>query len=171
MSPEAQSTLHEIVTIARDGREFYEYAEMVVADESLREPFSRMAQAKSDVVALVASRLNAIDEPEPSRREFRRDIRAALTRLRGLLLAEDSAELLGGLGDIEERLIYHYTWVLAGSGDEATRRELGNLLPVLQRCRDELIGAGGWDSGAHRLPGQKEGPASADPSFTQERKS
>lgn len=138
MSPEARATLLEIVTLARDGREFYEYAEMVVPDPGLRERFSRLARSKSDVLALAASRLNPIDEPAASRRQFRLGMRAAFTQLRSRLAQLDPPSLLTELDRLEEQLIYHYTWLLAGSGDENTRRELNNLLPVLQRCRDEL---------------------------------
>src|SRR5687768_10790248 len=48
MSPEAQSTLREVVAIARDGKEFYGYAEMVSTDGQLRERFNRLARAKSE---------------------------------------------------------------------------------------------------------------------------
>ena len=138
MSPEAQSTLQEIVAIARDGKEFYEYAAMVTPDPSLGEGFSRLARAKSDVIAVVGSRLSAVREPEPGRREFRIGVRASLTDIRASLGRAEPGALLGELARLEEHLIYHYTWVLAGTGDESTRRELGNLLPLLKRCRDEI---------------------------------
>jgi len=141
MTPEAQATLQEIVGIARDGREFYEYAAYVVDEPTLRERFERLARAKSDVVALAASRLSTLAEPEPSRREFRAGVRATLTRIRGALAKEQAALTLAELDRLEEHLIYHYTWVLAGTGDDDTRRELRNLLPVLQRSRDELAGS------------------------------
>lgn len=141
MSPEAHATLQEIVTIARDGKEFYEYAGMVTADETLRQRFMELAAAKSDVVALVATRLRALREPELTRREFRVGVRTTLTKIRGLLEVESPAMTLRELARLEDHLIYHYNWVLAGTADSATRRELDNLLPVMQRCRDAISAA------------------------------
>jgi hypothetical protein len=138
MSPEAQATLREIVAVARAGKEFYEYACMVVRDPVLCERLARMGQCKSDVIALIASRLSHAPPPGRARREFHAEVMAELARLREALGASEPAALLRELERIEESVIYHYTWQLAGSADSGTRQELGNLLPVLQRCREEL---------------------------------
>ena len=159
MTPEAQATLQEIVAIARDGKEFYEYAGMVVDEPMLRERFDRLARAKSDVVALVASRLSTSAEPEPIRREFRAGVRATLTRIRSALAIEQPALTLAELERLEEHLIYHYTWVLAGTGDDDTLRELRNLLPVLQRCRDEIAGSALRAAEPAARAQHREGPA------------
>lgn len=138
MSPEAQATLREIVAVSRAGKEFYEYACMVVRDPALCERLARLGQCKSDVIALIASRLSHAPPPGRLRREFNAGVVASLARLRETLAGNDTATLLRELERIEESVIYHYTWLLAGSADPGTRQELGNLLPVLQRCREEL---------------------------------
>lgn len=138
MSPEAQATLREIVAVSRAGKEFYEYASMVVRDPPLGECLARLGECKSDVIALIASRLSDASGPERTRREFHASIMASLARLREGLGSNDPEALLRELEQVEESVIYHYTWQLAGSADPVTRQELANLLPVLQRCREEL---------------------------------
>lgn len=138
MSPEAQATLREIVAVSRAGKEFYEYACMVVSDPALRERLARLGRCKSDVVALIASRLDRAPDTGRRQREFHAGVVASLARLREALSADDPAALVHELERVEEGVIYHYTWLLAGSADPGTRRELGNLLPVLQRCREEF---------------------------------
>ena len=138
MSPEAQATLREIVAVSRAGKEFYEYASMVVRDPPLGERLTRLGHCKSDVIALIASRLSQASEQGRHHHEFHASIMAKLARLREGLGSNDPEALLRELERVEESVIYHYTWQLAGSADPVTRQELANLLPVLQRCREEL---------------------------------
>ena len=138
MSPEAQATLREIVAVSRAGKEFYEYASMVVRDPPLGECLTRLGQCKSDVIALIASRLSHAPAQGSQHHEFHAGIMAKLARLREGLGSNDPEALLRELERVEESVIYHYTWQLAGSADPVTRQELANLLPVLQRCREEL---------------------------------
>ena len=141
MSPEAQATLREIVAVSRAGKEFYEYASMVVRDPPLGECLTRLGQCKSDVIALIASRLSHSPVQGRQHHEFHASIMANLARLREELGSNDAEALLRELERVEESVIYHYTWQLAGSADPVTRQELANLLPVLQRCREELAPA------------------------------
>ena len=146
MSPEAHARLVELDAVARACREFYEYATAVLPASPLRLRCQRLAQAKSELVAVLALRL---PQPAPPPVDdaptavaatdgLRERIERALRRARAGLSTPDPARLWDEFQRIEA--VIAAACAQAGRGDDAdSRREMARLLPLVERCRDEFV--------------------------------
>ena len=145
MSPEAHARLVELDAVARACREFYEYATAVLPASPLRSRCQRLAQAKSELVAVLALRLPQPAQPPvdglpavAATDGLRERIERALRRARAGLSTPDPARLWDELQRIEA--VIAAACAQAGRGDDAdSRREMARLLPLVERCRDEFV--------------------------------
>ena len=145
MSPEAHARLVELDAVARACREFYEYATAVLPASPLRLRCQRLAQAKSELVAVLALRLPQPAQPPvdglpavAATDGLRERIERALRRARAGLSTPDPARL----GDEFQRIeaVIAAACAQGGRGGDAdSRREMARLLPLVERCRDEFV--------------------------------
>jgi hypothetical protein len=145
MSPEARSRLVELDALSREARQFYDYAAAVLPASPLRERCLRLGRAKAELVVLLAFRLRGGRDPRhlPRGAPWLRDgLDRAYAGARGGLAGADPARIGGELQRIEAAVAETCRREAAGSGDADCRRELTWVLPMLQRCRDELAPAG-----------------------------
>jgi hypothetical protein len=147
MSPEAHARLVELDALTRDARELYGYAAAVLPASTLRDRCQRLAQAKSELVALLALRLplgagRTPDAPQLAPSPWLRErVAAALARVRIGLATPDPARIWDELQRVEAAVADACRAQALESGDADCRRELGWLLPLVERGRDEFAPA------------------------------
>jgi hypothetical protein len=144
MSPDAHARLVELDAVSREAREFYDYAAAVLPASALRDRCLRLGQAKAELVALLALRLRGgRDERRAQARPggLLERVPQAYARARIGLATPDPGRLWDELERIEAAVAEACRLHASGSGDADCRRELGWILPVLQRCRDEFAPA------------------------------
>ena len=138
MNHDVDATLRELAAVGRDGKEFYEYAQLL-ASGPLRARFARAARAKAELLALVASRTSPL-HPDPVRvdtaadppaHELPTEWRQDLARSRSRLRRTAPETLVPVLDRLEQRVLAHYRTRLAATQDRDTRAALALLLPVL----------------------------------------
>jgi len=138
MSPEAHAILVELDAVSRAAREFYDYASAVLPASTLRSRCQRLARAKSELVAVIALRLQHPRVGAPPQHRLLDRISSGLGRVRSGLATPEPAWLGDELERMENAIVEHYEHAAAGSDDVSTRCELMRLLPLLQRCRSEI---------------------------------
>lgn len=142
MSPEAYAQLVTFDALSRKGREFYQHAAAVLPGRAQSERYLRVARAKAEVVALLALRLRVGGGEDRSRvrmeQAFGAGWKQAYALARPGLAAGDPRRLHEQLRTLERALAQACDDAIASTRDADCRRELRWLLPLLQRCLDEL---------------------------------
>ena len=143
-------TLRELAVLGRDGKEFYEYAQLMV-DGPLHARFASAARAKAELLALLASRVSPLRAPAPpgaasdasrsATRPMPFAFRQALSHSRRALQRGRPADAVAALDTVERHVLTHYRARLAGATDPRTRDTLALLVPVLAEG-GQALGAG-----------------------------
>lgn len=138
MSNKTASTLNDLISIARDGKEFYEEAAQKVGDAELKTLFARIATTKTQIVTELSAAVQAAGgKPEESgtmvgtMQQMYGKLRAALGDTEYGYVAE--------LEESEDRLLEAFdeaardTDTPPGARDVVTR-----LLPEVRACHDVM---------------------------------
>ena len=143
-------TLRELAVLGRDGKEFYEYAQLLV-DGPLHDRFASAARAKAELLALLDSPASPLRAPSPPRacpdaglsatRALSIAFRQVLSHSRRQLQRGRPADAVAVLDTMERHVLTHYRARLADATDRRTRAALALLVPVLEEGRQVLCAA------------------------------
>ena len=116
--------LNDIISVTRDGKEFYEHAASKVDDSELMTLFARMATVKGQIVSGLSTEIKAIGDTPADKGTLAGDLNQMYGDLRALLGNKDYA-YVAKLEDSEDRLLKAFDQALA---DEETPASTGEIL-------------------------------------------
>jgi len=126
--------LNDIISVTRDGKEFYEHAATKVDDSELMILFARMATVKGQVVTGLSIEIKAMDDKPAEKGTLAGDVSQMYGDLRALLGNKDYA-YVAQLEDSEDRLLKAFDAALADTDTPASTREiLTRYLPEVRSC-------------------------------------
>jgi len=128
--------LNDIISVTRDGKEFYEHAASKVDDSELMTLFARMATVKGQIVAGLSNEIKAMGDKPAEKGTLAGDLSQLYGDLRALLGNKDYA-YVAKLEDSEDRLLKAFGEAIADADTPASTREiLGRYLPEVRSCHD-----------------------------------
>ncbi len=138
MSNKTANTLNDLISIARDGKEFYEEAAQKVDDAELKTLFARIATTKAQIVSELSSAVQAAGgKPEDSgtmvgsMQQMYGKIRAALGDTEYGYVAE--------LEESEDRLLEAFDEAARDADTPPAARDVVvRLLPEVRACHDVM---------------------------------
>ena len=130
--------LNDIISVTRDGKEFYEHAATKVDDSELMTLFARMAAVKGQVVSGLSSEIEAMGDEPAEKGTLAGDLSQMYGDLRALLGNKDYA-YVAQLEDSEDRLLKAFDAALADTDTPASTREiLSRYLPEVRSCHEVM---------------------------------
>lgn len=128
--------LNDIISVTRDGKEFYEHAASKVDDSELMTLFARMATVKGQIVSGLSNEIKAMGDKPAEKGTLAGDLSQMYGDLRALLGNKDYA-YVAKLEDSEDRLLKAFGEAIADADTPASTREiLGRYLPDVRSCHD-----------------------------------
>ncbi len=128
--------LNDIISVTRDGKEFYEHAATKVDDSELMTLFARMAAVKGQIVAGLSTEIKAMGDKPAEKGTLAGDLSQMYGDLRALLGNKDYA-YVSKLEDSEDRLLKAFDEALADEDTPASTGEiLRRYLPEVRSCHD-----------------------------------
>ena len=130
--------LNDIISVTRDGKEFYEHAASKVDDSELMTLFARMATVKGQIVSGLSTEIKAVGDTPTEKGTLAGDLSQMYGDLRALLGNKDYA-YVAKLEDSEDRLLKAFDEAMADKDTPASTREiLGRFLPEVRSCHDVM---------------------------------
>lgn len=129
--------LNDIISVAKDGADFYDQAQRQVDDPQLRQVFSRMAGAKRELISGLSSQVRNLGQEPPRDGTALGSLRETYTKLRAALGRDDAKLYAQQLEQAEDRLLDHMRTAVREAGPEI-RGSLETYLPEVQACHDEM---------------------------------
>ena len=130
--------LNDIISVTRDGKEFYEHAATKVDDSELMTLFARMATVKGQIVSGLSTEIKAMGDKPAEKGTFAGDLNQMYGDLRALLGNKDYS-YVAKLEDSEDRLLKAFDEAMADKDTPASTREiLGRFLPEVRSCHDVM---------------------------------
>lgn len=130
--------LKELVQVARDGVEFYEYAFDKVQDAQLRSLFSRMAAAKRELINGLSACIASTGEDAPEGGTLVGTLQKAYGQVRAALARNETRAYVAQLEEAEDRLLDHLQRAIREADDMAALVQLEAYLPRVRDCHEEM---------------------------------
>lgn len=128
--------LNDIISVTRDGQEFYEHAATKVDDSELMTLFARMAAVKGQIVSGLSTEVKALGEQPAETGTWTGNLSQMYGDLRAVLGDKDYA-YVAKLEDSEDRLLKAFDETIADVDTPASVREiLGRYLPEVRSCHE-----------------------------------
>ncbi|MEE7547767.1 PA2169 family four-helix-bundle protein [Xanthomonas sp. Kuri4-1] len=133
-----EHALNDLISISRDGKQFYEEAAQKVGDAELAALFTRIAGVKSDIVSSLSSVVQAVGgEPDRSG-----TLVGSLQQMYGKVRATLGDTKYGYVAELEEsedRLLKAFDEVIADQDTPVAARDAAlALLPEVRACHDVM---------------------------------
>lgn len=130
--------LNDIISVTRNGKEFYEHAATKVDDSELMNLFARMATVKGQIVAGLATEVKALGDKPAEKGTMAGDLKQMYGDLRALL-GDKKYAYVAQLENSEDRLLKAFDEAIADKDTPVTTREiLGRFLPEVRSCHDVM---------------------------------
>lgn len=130
--------LNDIISVTRDGKDFYEHAATKVDDSELMTLFARMATVKGQIVSGLSAEIKAMGDKPAEKGTMAGDMSQMYGDLRAMLGNKDYA-YVAKLEDSEDRLLKAFDEAIADKDTPATTRDiLGRFLPEVRSCHDVM---------------------------------
>ncbi|HMB57911.1 MAG TPA: PA2169 family four-helix-bundle protein [Arenimonas sp.] len=130
--------LNDLVAVARDGKDFYEYAATRVDDQELKSLFTRMAGIKGEIVQGLSSEIKATGDVPTQSGTIVGDMNKLYGSVRALLGNKDYA-YVAQLEESEDRLLKAFNIAIADKDTTATALAvLNRLLLQVRQCHEQM---------------------------------
>ncbi len=133
-----EHTLNDLISIARDGKQFYEEAAQKVGDAELAALFTRISGVKSEIVSSLSNAVAAVGG-EPDRDGT---LVGSIQQLYGKVRATLGDTKYGYVAELEEsedRLLKAFNEVIADNDTPAAARDAASaLLPEVRKIHDVM---------------------------------
>ncbi|KFN42578.1 PA2169 family four-helix-bundle protein [Arenimonas oryziterrae] len=134
----SNKNLNDLVSIARDGKDFYEHAAAKVDDPALKTVFTRMASVKNDIVQSLSGEIRAEGDKPTTAGTLVGEIGKIYGDLRALVGNKDYA-YVAQLEESEDRLLKAFTDAIADKETSAPARAvLDRLAPIIRECHNSM---------------------------------
>lgn len=130
--------LNDIISVTRDGKEFYEHAATKVDDSELMTLFARMATVKGQIVSGLSTEIKAMGDKPAEKGTMAGDMSQMYGDLRAMLGNKDYA-YVAKLEDSEDRLLKAFDEAIGDKDTPAIARDiLGRFLPEVRSCHEVM---------------------------------
>lgn len=130
--------LNEIISVTRDGKEFYEHAASKVDDSELMTLFARMAAVKGQIVSGLSTEVKSLGEQPTETGTWSGNLSQMYGDLRAVLGDKDYA-YVAKLEDSEDRLLKAFVETIADADTPASVREILNrYMPEVRSCHEVM---------------------------------
>jgi len=134
----SNEVLNDLVSVARDGREFYEHAATRVKDPELKALFERIAVSKGEIVRGLSNEVRSTGDTPSTSGTLAGEISQFYGDIRAHLGTKDYA-YVAQLEQSEDRLLEAFRKAM--ESDETTahaRSVIAGLLPDVKSCHDAM---------------------------------
>lgn len=132
----SNKNLNDLVSIARDGKDFYEHAVTKVDDAALKALFTRIAASKGAIVQGLSAEIRAEGDKPTQSGTFVGEISKLYGEVRALVGNKDYA-YVAQLEESEDRLLKAFNAAIADKDTSAPALAvLNRLAPEVRECRN-----------------------------------
>ncbi|NYZ64157.1 PA2169 family four-helix-bundle protein [Luteimonas deserti] len=138
MSNKTASTLNDLISIARDGKDFYEEAAQKVGDAELRTLFARIATNKAQIVNELSAAVQAAGGTPETSGTMVGSMQQMYGKLRAAL-GDTEYGYVAELEESEDRLLEAFDEASRDSDTPPAARDVVvRLLPEVRSCHDVM---------------------------------
>ena len=131
------SELNELIEITRDGKVFYEHARDEVKDVQLKSLFTDMAQAKTELIAALQSKVVANHDKPATGGTLAGKARQVYADTKAALSSDEGATYIAQLEEAEDRILHAFEEAMDGHEPDL-RAELATQMPKVRACHDRM---------------------------------